>query len=517
MYRKVMTFVVCVCLLAVSTPLNAFSEGNASIKASEDAIDSDILDIASITVVAPKSVNDLLEQYKFSSKTGHGFAAERGNNLIESIIGKNTKVVGDNNIKNGPDRMITNRNGSIIFIQDKYYSNAKASINACFDESGVFRYVDGNGNPMIIEVPSDQYAEAIEVMKSKIVEGKIPGISNPDEADTLVKKGALSYKQAKNLAKAGTIESLTYDAIHGTINATCAFGISTVVNYAVNRMNGKDRDTAIKAALADGLKSGVLVLGSSVIAGQLSKTGAVKLFESSSEAVVRALGNKFAKVIIKSTGEKAIESGMGTSSQALTKNAAKILRANALVASVTTIVFTAPDAVELFRGRISRKQFVKDFSVTAITVAGGTAGGILGGAAGNFVVPGAGTVPGTIAGSLVLGVTSAWVADKVSDFVVDDDADEMYEIIQDEYVQLCEDYVVSENEADEIVDEISDKLNKKVLKDMYQSKDREEFVEQLLVPVFESKVSERETLKMPTKDEMRAILLEQLAGTLLIH
>jgi len=97
-------------------------------------------------LVANKSALQTLQaEKKFSSKTGHGFAAERGNNLIDVYHGKNATVVGDDNIKNGADRLIINRDGSKIWIQDKYYQTAGESINACFDDNtGMFRYYDAD-------------------------------------------------------------------------------------------------------------------------------------------------------------------------------------------------------------------------------------------------------------------------------------------------------------------------------------------------------------------------------------
>lgn len=234
--KKEIAMALSMCLLVESVPLACYAENATtstnSISSDKDIEDNDILDIASITAASPKTVNDVLAQRKFSSSKGHGFAAERGNDLADKIRGKNTRVVGDNNIKNGPDRLIVNRDGTPTFIQDKYYGDITQGINACFDgETGMFRYVDGDGNPMLIEVPSDQYADAIDLMKTKISEGKIPGVTDSEEANTLVKKGALSYKQAVNLSKAGTLQSLKYDAINGTVTATSAFGISTLLNY----------------------------------------------------------------------------------------------------------------------------------------------------------------------------------------------------------------------------------------------------------------------------------------------
>lgn len=69
----------------------------------------------------------------FSNPTGHGFAAEQANNLVDRLHGKNATVVGGDNAKNGADRKILNRYGSPIWIQDKYYSTASNTVNAAFD------------------------------------------------------------------------------------------------------------------------------------------------------------------------------------------------------------------------------------------------------------------------------------------------------------------------------------------------------------------------------------------------
>ena len=79
------------------------------------------------------------------------FAAERANNLIDIYHGKDAVIVGDNNAKNGADRLVLNKDGTKVWIQDKYYKSATDSVNACFDdETGLFRYFDADGNPMQI-------------------------------------------------------------------------------------------------------------------------------------------------------------------------------------------------------------------------------------------------------------------------------------------------------------------------------------------------------------------------------
>lgn len=47
------------------------------------------------------ALNDSI--YRFNSKQGHGFAAERANTRIDLLYGREASILGDNNAKNGPD------------------------------------------------------------------------------------------------------------------------------------------------------------------------------------------------------------------------------------------------------------------------------------------------------------------------------------------------------------------------------------------------------------------------------
>ncbi len=256
--KKLFCFVLAVTLSLSIVSSYTFNE--TTVYAEDEDISEDTGNIAGYAAGSVKTINDIIDEYKFSYSQGHGFAAERGNNLADILKGEDASVVGDNNLKNGEDRIIKNTDGTITFIQDKYYKDVSQGINACF-ENGKFRYVDANENAMQIEVPSDQYEEAVEIMRGKIEAGNLEnvGITDPDEAETLVRKGNLTYQQAKNLAKAGTIESLKYDATNGIISAGYAIGISAVINYAVCRLNGYSNKEALETAAIQGLKTGGVV------------------------------------------------------------------------------------------------------------------------------------------------------------------------------------------------------------------------------------------------------------------
>lgn len=156
-----------------------------------------------------------------SGGQGHGFAAERGNHIVDRVRLKNARILGDNNARNGADRLVSGTE-----IHTKYCSTAARSVGAAFDgQNGQYRYM-GNNGPMQLEVPRDQYAGAVETMRNKIREGKVPGVTDPAEASRLIRRGHLTYTQARNITRFGTIESVTYDIAEGSVVSLAAGGIS---------------------------------------------------------------------------------------------------------------------------------------------------------------------------------------------------------------------------------------------------------------------------------------------------
>lgn len=98
---------------------------------------------------------------------GHGFAAESANNLNDKLKGKRAEITGIDNKKNGADRIIKRRNTPPLQIQDKYYRTATESINSAFGEDGNYRYKTSDNSPMLLEVPSNQYDDAVKLFAKK--------------------------------------------------------------------------------------------------------------------------------------------------------------------------------------------------------------------------------------------------------------------------------------------------------------------------------------------------------------
>ncbi len=455
-------------------------------------------------------INHGFEEEKFHAAQGHGFAAERANNMLDRISGKNAIVVGDINEKDGADRAIKLRNGTDILIQTKYCQSATDSINACFDkETHMFRYIDGSGKPMLIEVPSDQYTKAVEVMEKKIMEGKVAGITDPKEAKNIVKKGHITYKQAVNIAKAGNIDSIMYDAANGIVLSASAFGLSAVVSLATSIWNGDEFNVAVKKAATTGFKVGGASFLTSVLASQLSKAGLNSALVSSSEAVVKMMGSKTSAAIVNAF--------RGTSKSiygaAAMKSAAKLLRTNVITSVVMLFVFSIGDFINLIRRRITFLQFIKNFVVLALSIAAGVAGGIGGAALGTIILPGFGSFMGSLIGAIAAGALAGFLGKKLLGLFIKDDAEKMIKIINEEFQLIVDEYLLSKNEAEKVIDKLTRKLSIKEMRKMVASNDKSAYARDvLLVPITESQVKKRKKISEPSKEIMLASMNQIIEG-----
>lgn len=449
------------------------------------------------------------ELERLHGKQGHGYAAEQGNDLIDKLRGNDATVVGNDNKKNGPDRLV---NGE--YMQSKYGLDAAHSVGDAF-KGGKYRYViDGKAIP--IEVPKDQYEDAVKEMAKRIK--NVPGYENsknPEEdARKLIRRGHLTYKQALNLAKAGTIESLTFDAVHGIVICTCAFGITTVINFAKSVWEGKNYEDAIEESLCSGLQVGGVTFTTSVISAQLVRTGL--------NASLRSAGKTAVKTVFKSkAGKEALvrvldgganiygrEALKKLTSQQLTERAGQLLASNAITMAVMTLVLSANDISKCFNGKISGKQLFKNMTTLVASLGGGAGGfGIgseIGFAIGSLVpVPG-GAAIGYWAGGLIGGAAAGSAAgkgtNKALSHFIEDDALKMVEILNKHFVDLAQEYLLSQEEVDIAIDDLKVALGQFKLLEMFASEDRDKFADDLLRNIIENIIAFRSSIKIPDEN-----------------
>ena len=414
---------------------------------------------------------------RFNGRQGHGYAAEQGNNLYDTINGRNAEILGDDNAKNGPDRIVDGQ-----LIQTKYCQNANASVNSGF-KNGKYRYLDSNGNPMQLEVPSDQYDEAIRIMEEKIRKGQVPGCKNPKDASKIIRKGNITLKQAINIAKAGTIESLVFDAVHGAVIGLSAAGISSTIVLARALWNGEDLDTALDIAMYSGIQAGGITFVTSVISSQITKTGVSNLLIEPSNELVKLLPSTVRKQLL-----AAIRDGAPIYGAAASKNLAKLLRGNFITQVVTVLVLSSNDIFHYAQGKISGKQLFKEVTTLVSGLIGGGVVGVL-------LAP-LGPV-GVIIGSIIgTGLSSEAMRRLLNQFI-EDDAVKLIEIVNSRLTVLANEYLLSKCELDLVVEVLRGCLVYSKLLEMYASKDRIIFADELVEKCITSVIIWRTNILIP--------------------
>ncbi len=448
---------------------------------------------------------------------GHGEMAEEANNLTDLFLGMDAKVVGRDNAKNGADRKV---NG--IEVQTKYYNSARGTLESAFDaQTGQYRYADkASGKTMQLEVPKDQYERVVEGFRKKIEQGKVPGVSNPAEAENIVRKGHLTHEQAVKLTKPGTIESLAYDAATGVVTCACSFGISFVVaTYNAYRKTGN-----LEQSVQAGIAAGVQVFGISfvqhILVSQAARTGAANLLVSPSQFLVEKLGYKATQTLV--NGLRALSGKSAISGAAASKQLAKIFRSNVITTAITLAVFSVPEAYSLANKKITGVQYVCNMANLTGSVIGGVGGMLAAGAAaakvagvaGTAIAPGVGTAIG-IAGGLVGGAAASVATSTVSGILYEGDTTTIARLFNAYVACMAAEYMLNEEEVAMLTEElngISPGEFKNLFADFLGAKDQESVMRDFLEPHFEKVVSARAPFALPSLDCIDGALSDMLVS-----
>lgn len=441
------------------------------------------------------------------TKTGHGIYAEEAGAILDKLAGEQSTVVGRDNAKNGPDKIVDSSP-----IQCKYCKQAYNSVDACFKknpQTGTksFRYYDLNGNAMKVEVPADQYAQAIEYMKTRISDGQVPGVTDPNAAYDIIRKGKLTYNQALNLAKAGTIESITFDAYTGAVNCLSVFGISAVVSFAQTYWVTKDYKKAAKSAIFTGVQVYGMAFAGGIIASQLSRTGLASALNPLATEISKSISPQMAQEIINAfralAGKKAI---YGAAAQ---KSFAKFLGSTAVTQGVMFIVFSVPDTFKVFDGKISGAQYLKNMtslfaSFTGSIVTTTAAGALIGKTLGEKVDKKVGAVIGMGAG-LIGGAVCGTAAKGIGNLIHEDDAVITARLFNGILLNQFMDNMLTSEEQDAVIKALDDdeKQLRKLQQDLRKSDSQEADVIKYLEPKIKAAIDGRSSIGVDAENEMK--------------
>lgn len=437
------------------------------------------------------------------SKTGHGIYAEEGGTILDKLHGDQATVVGRDNAKNGPDKLV---NGKPV--QCKFCKTANSSINACFKknpETGMieYRYIDiKSGKPMRVEVPSDQYEKALQVMQNKIKNGQVPGVTDPEAAKDLVRKSRLTYNQARNLAKAGTFESLTFDVATGTVSCSFAAGISSLVSFGLVYWQTKDRKKAQDAAIDTAIQVFGPVFAANIISNQIARTGLTNALIPMSDKIAETLGSKAVQKMI--NAKRALLGKSKISGAAASGSFSKALRSSIVSEGVMFAVFSVPDSYKVITRKISGAQYCKNMVSMGAAFLGNIAGvygagmaaGAIGEKVGKTVNKKVGAVIG-FAGGLIGGTAAGAAVKSFTGLFKEDDSVITARLINAVVANMAVEYFLSDKEADKLIKQLDEnsreigKLQRQLLSSKHQYYD----VEQFLIPYFETVVGGREKIK----------------------
>lgn len=466
---------------------------------------------------------------------GSGYGAEYGNAVMDRLSGYEVENLAaqldehGRQVKHGADKSIKAPFGEKINVQTKYCKTARESVGEAFEHKQAI-YLNPDGSMMAIEVPCDQYSQAIEEMQKRINSGQVPGESNPDNAHKYVKKGFFTYEQSFNITRSCSIDGITVDIAQGTICSAGAGAITMLLTFATAVWNGEDLEDAAKQGLASSIK--VMGKGTAIftVTMQLSRGTIINPFDSRAllntntgiveltEGFIRknAKGETILKIsdghLFALEGNELVDKGLvskgkvynadGTSrgfayidnpvfktvdglakkinSTSISKSSFgktlgldKINGKELIGGAVTLIVVFGPDLCRAFQGKISPQQLFKNSAIGAAGLAGAVAG--------NAILP--------VIGGIIGGAVSGFVAKKVLDNFIEDDAKEMFQIIKEEFLDVVMLYSLSREEFDEIISlTFANKDLPKIMRNMYAAEDsrgyaRKGFIEPELMSI----------------------------------
>ena len=364
------------------------------------------VDAASASLSTKATESTQWRKYR-NPKSSHGYAAEDANALYDRLHGRKVVKTGESNAPDGPDRIVDG-----VRIQTKFCKDAASTIHTSFNKhTGMYRY-----NGQVLEVPKDQYEEAVKLMAQKISEGKVEGVTDPAQASKMVKASPYTYKQSVRITKAGNLDSIKFDVMNQAGASLKSGAISTVTSFVDAKMRGESTVTALKSSAKQGACTAGKTMVTGVATQQILSTGAGRTV---SAAAQKGIGKAIDATMKTQAGRKVIEKtasaigGKAVSGAAAKQVLSRAGSTNVVTAAVSFVVSAVPDTVRLCTRKISGKEYAIRTASNGAGLAGGTGGAWAGAAIGTAICPGIGTAVGGFIGSMVGGIGGSTLVSKL--------------------------------------------------------------------------------------------------------
>lgn len=174
------------------------------------------------------------------------------------------------------------------------------------------------------------------------------GVSDPKQAEAILRKGRYSYKAVVSMCKAGTFAGLKYDVQTGAIASSTAGSMACILNMAnYDWRDGKWKQTCKDSAWKAG-RTAAFTTTAHVATCQLSRAGATKVMRPATDAVLKKC------LTAKTRGTLAsLARGKPLTGAAATSHLSKRLRGNLISNGVIGAIDVSVSAAKLASGKIS--------------------------------------------------------------------------------------------------------------------------------------------------------------------
>ncbi|MEF8261839.1 ESPR-type extended signal peptide-containing protein [Escherichia coli] len=281
-----------------------------------------------------------------------------------------------------------------------------------------------------------------------IQNGGIPGVTDPAEASRLIRRGHLTYTQARNITRFGTIESVTYDIAEGSVVSLAAGGISFALTASVFWLSTGDRDAALQTAAVQAGKTFTRTLAVYVTTQQLHRLSVV-------QGMLKHIDFSTASPTVR----LALQKGTGAGNISALN---KVMKGTLVTSLALVAVTTGPDMIKMLRGRISGAQFIRNLAVASSGVAGGAVGSVAGGILFSPLGP-FGALTGRVAGGVLGGMIASAVSGKIAGALVEEDRVKILAMIQEQVTWLAGSFLLTGHEIENLNENLARVIDQNAL------------------------------------------------------
>ena len=204
-------------------------------------------------------------------------------------------------------------------------------------------------------------------------------------------------------------------------------------------------------------------------------------------------------------------------SRNLSHELSKMVSGNVLAVTVQTVLLTFWDFCKFIDGKLSSGEVLKSALKNLTIAASGVAGAVAGGAAATQL----GLATG-LAGLAMPVLGAALVASFVANLFSDDSAkreqeaklrelnnkiDQMYPFFRTTFARLAEDFLLSQEEAEEVLEFLKARDLPVYLIEMHESSNKASYATRIIRPVILGVISKRPVTRMPSEKDITSAVL----------